>query len=378
MYRYKCLFSILTFALFMALVSIPVARAQENPYILADAKTGDILAQNRPNERWYPASLTKMMTAYVAFRAIANGEVEDGSPVVISAAARNQPPSKMGYKQGVRLRMDTALKIIIVKSANDVSHALGEAVAGNLPQFVRRMNNEAVRLGLSNTRFANSNGLHDAAQFTSARDMAVLASRILSEFPQYAYMFGAAAIKTSQSTHFSYNLLLERFRGSNGMKTGFVCASGYNFVATAERNGRSLIAVVLGRESQTDRAVSAARLLDTGFRNEGNVSGSIFSPVAISPSNPQNMRPVLCTEAARKNRYDPAAGQAQISSVFLSPRVRSSNILEIRTGGIDAAPSDAVQLARLGDIPVPSKRPDTTPLGSPETGEISLPTPRPE
>ena len=126
------------------------AHSAQTPYIVVDVNSGKILSQNQPDHRWYPASLTKLMTAYVTFRAIQAGEIKEGSPVEISHAATRQPPSKMGYKKGVRLRIDNALKIIIIKSANDVSHALAEAVAGSLPAFVKRMNFEAARLGMTN------------------------------------------------------------------------------------------------------------------------------------------------------------------------------------------------------------------------------------
>lgn len=386
MYRPNLILSILVVLLFALPTMVKAEKlTTKNPYIVIDSATGEILAQQNANDRWYPASLTKLMTAYVTFKAIQRGEIKEGSPVVISAAARKQPPSKMGYKQGVKLRIDTALKIIIIKSANDVSHALGEAVAGNLKSFVARMNQEAKRLGMVNTRFANSNGLHSANQYSSARDMALLSSQILKEFPQYTYMFEAAAIKTPSKTHYSYNLLLERFSGANGMKTGFVCASGYNFVGSATRNGRTLIAVVMGTSSQTQRAVSAAHLLENGFKNETSSQGNIYTTNTPIGSKPKNMRPILCTQEARNARYDPGAGQAKIKSEHLYPRRVSSNILNITTGGVNAPPS-AASFINIGRIPVPTKRP-ANPLnignivlktiGTAATGKIPLPTKRP-
>lgn len=370
----------------VCLWNVNAAHAKEPPYIVINADSGEIISQHRPNDRWHPASLTKLMTAYVTFRAIANGEIEDGSPVVISAAATKQPPSRMGYKKGVSLRIDTALKIIIIKSANDVSLALAEAVAGNLNAFVVRMNDEAKRLGLENTNFVNSNGLHHVRQVSSARDLALLSATILSEFPEYAYMFEAVGIKTPVRTHYSYNLLLERFSGTTGLKTGFVCASGYNLAVSAERDGQKLIAVVLGRNSQTDRAVTAAKLLSESFGKSG--SGSVFLPV-LQGAPPENMRPVLCTQEARAARYDPGAGNAVIKSVFLDDRVRSDKILDVTPGGVDAAPSPSVlelQIAAIGPLPVPVRRPAydaalgkiiLPAIGQSETGQLALPTPRP-
>lgn len=385
MYRSNLIVSILTvFFLILPFGAKAEKLALNNPYIVIDVNSGDILAGKNINDRWYPASLTKLMTAYVTFRAIKSGKIEAGSPVIISSAAGKQPPSRMGYKQGVRLRIDTALKIIIIKSANDVSHALAEAVAGSLKNFVAQMNSEANRLGMTNTKFANSNGLHNPNQVSSARDMALLSAQILKEFPQYAYMFEAAAIKTPGKTHYSYNLLLERFKGANGMKTGFVCASGYNLVGSATRNGRSLIAVVMGTASQTERAVSAAQLLEAGFQNTGSRIGNIYS-AASQGNKPKNMRPVLCTEQARSSRYDPGAGQAKINSPHLHPRIISSKILNITTGGIDG-PASAASFANIREIPIPTKRPKNLlnvgpivleTIGSAATGNIPLPTKRP-
>ena len=358
------------------------------PYILVDAASGGILSQNKANHQWHPASLTKLMTAYVTFKAIENKEIEAGSPVIISRAATRQPPSRMGYKRGTSLRIDTALKIIIIKSANDVSHALGEAVAGTLDNFVTRMNAQAFRLGMTNTRFTNSNGLHHVNQVTSARDMALLSIRIIKDFPQYAYMFSASAIRTPTKTHHSYNLLLARFPGATGMKTGFVCASGFNLIASATRNGKTLIAVVLGTSSQTERAIEAAGLLGTGFSRAAKVQGSVYDPPPAIKTKPVNMRPIICTEAARAARYDPGAGKAKIKSEFLTVPKDNGPILEIRTGGISADPSDAYLTAAFkfpSRIPVPTENPGFAVSSIPAEPEepptravsIPLPTKRP-
>lgn len=329
------------------------------PHIVVDTGSGEVLLEQDSADQWYPASLTKLMSAYVTFRAISAGELKDGSPVVISRFAARQPPSKMGYRAGVQIRVDTALKIIIVKSANDVSVALAEAVAGTVKSFVARMNDEAKRLGMVSTNFVNSNGLHGQDQVTSARDMALLATTIFREYPQYLKYFASVAVKTPKKLHYSYNLLLERFEGANGMKTGFVCASGYNMVASASRNGRNLLAVVLGRSSQTDRAVEAARLLEAGFKVSSG-SRNLFVQPATTGNPAKNMRPILCTETARKNRYEPGAGLAVVKSEFLNERVKSDAVLSINIGGVDAEPSAAYMALAFqpkGKVPKPVRRP---------------------
>lgn len=383
----RCLFPLVL--LILVLLRAP-AYPQDiaTPFIVVERKTGHVLLQNQPFDGWYPASLTKLMTFYVALRAVANGELEDGSPVVISRNASRQPPSKMGYPVDTKLRLDTALQILVVKSANDVAVAVAESVAGSQKAFVARMNEEAKRLGMNGSRFANPHGLHSAEQYVTARDMALLARQILIEFPQYADYFAAPAIRSGDKTDYSYNLLLERFGGADGMKTGFVCASGYNMVASATREGRQLIAVLFGTESQTDRAVEAAKLLLQGFETVGNLPLERLRAFDI-PAQPRSQREVMCSEAARNARYDPGAGNAKIDSPLLQKRQTVREPTVIATGGIDAPPSEALMTARLipsGTPPIPTPRPeyvrkdvDDQPVTeiAPIRNGIPIPTPRP-
>ena len=366
-----------------------------NPYLVIDAGDGSIIAANHELDLWYPASLTKLMTAYVTMMAIKDGEVEIGSPVRISKRAANMPHSRMNYKIGTLLRTDAALKILIVKSANDIAVALAQSVSGSEDKFVERMNNTASLLGLSATRFTNANGLHSRNQHSSARDLAILTRRILLDFPQYSKWFAIPAIRVGDNTHYSYNLLLERYVGANGMKTGFVCASGYNMVASAKRANRQLIAVVLGEKSQTDRAVLAARLLSEAFAKPELLIGNILafgsnSDTKNSAAKPKNMRSVLCTAEARKTRYEPGAGKAKIVSEYLSERKITDKPTIIKTGGIDGKPSKAyaaIVTTSARPVPVPTRRPSYIPSDEAQTPvqnkpviihAIPVPTPRPE
>ncbi|MEC9343668.1 MAG: D-alanyl-D-alanine carboxypeptidase family protein [Pseudomonadota bacterium] len=379
--------ALLAFSVHAALPARALAQA-DIPYIVVDRATGEVLVEHRAFERWYPASLTKMMTFYVALRAIEQGELAPGSPVVMSRNAAGQPPSRMGLAVGATLRLDTALQILVVKSANDLAVAIAEAVAGSVPRFAERMNAEAARLGMSDSHFVNPHGLHAPGQYVSARDVALLAHRIFAEFPRQAAMFAAPAVRFGDDVSHSYNLLLERVPGADGLKTGFVCASGYNFAASAARGGRGLVAVVLGAFSQTERAVEAARLLLEGFERPGGVALAQFRRPG-APVAPVSQRPRMCSEKAYSQRYDPGAGAAVIESPFLDPRRTVRDPVSVALGGVDAPASDAYLTARLvpdGDVPVPAPRPDYQVVdidGMPRTGPsfvpgtIPVPTPRP-
>jgi D-alanyl-D-alanine carboxypeptidase len=337
-----------------------LAKDDSLPSIVIDRETGAILSQNRPFDRWYPASLAKLMTVYVALRAKAAGEFADGSPVTISKSAAGQAPSSLGVQPGGQLRFDSALTILVVKSANDIAVAIAESVAGSVPAFVQRMNAEATRLGMTQTRFANPNGLHSAEQYTSARDMALLARRIFEEFPQEAKVFSIPAIRVGGQVHHSYNLLLERFAGADGMKTGFVCASGYNIIASATRNGQQLIAVVAGTQSQSERATTAARLLLEGFA-AGSSGPTVEAALPVNPPAPaQSLRARMCNEKALKERYDPAAGEAVIESPYLEARRITREPLEVSIGGVDAPPAAAAVATKFSPqakVPIPMRRP---------------------
>lgn len=249
---------------------VPHARADIGAYILVDAKTGAVIEGKNATRKWYPASLTKLMTAYVTFKAIREGKASLSSAVVQSKNSISKPPSKMGFKVGTKFTVDTALKIILVKSANDVSVALGEAIAGSEPNFINMMNAEAKRLGMTNTRFTNPHGLPDNRQVTTARDMAILAMALRRDFPEARKFYNHPGIKFGKKTLRSANReFLLRVPGANGMKTGYICNSGYNVASSVTRNGRTLIGIILGAGSGLERTAFARQLFDGGFRKRG-------------------------------------------------------------------------------------------------------------
>ena len=269
--------SVRILALIVVLLAGPVRAADGPAYVLVDVTSGTVLDSRQPDHLWQPASLTKLMTVYLTFSALKSGKLTLTSPVKISAHALAQAPAKMGFSVGTILNVDNALKMTIVKSANDIAMALAETVGGSESGFVAMMNAEAQRLGMTATHYDNPNGLPDDGQLTTARDLAVLARAVWLDFPEYRYLFGIPAIRAGKRILRSQNKLLEQYHGTNGMKTGFVCASGFNMVASANRFGRQLMVVVLGAGSSGDRAEMAAGLLNQGF---GNLFAGAGSPDA--------------------------------------------------------------------------------------------------
>ena len=236
------------------------------PALLIDAADRSILYAEDLDTQWHPASLTKMMTAYVTFVAIQDGTLSLDAPIGCSKHANDQSPVKLGLPVGAIITVEAALQSLIMKSANDVAVMLAEAVSGSHDAFVDYMNGMAGRLGMTRTKFANANGLPDPYQVTTARDMGKLAIAIVRDFPQYAYMWAMRDMHIGKRYIRTHNGLLTHVKGADGMKTGFICDSGFNVVGSASRANHKLIAVVLGEATVPDRTLRAANLLEHGFR----------------------------------------------------------------------------------------------------------------
>ena len=227
--------------------------ASAGPALVFEPYNGTVFYAEDPDAQWFPASLTKLMTAYVAFQAMKAGTVTPDTKLICSKEATEQAPSKLWLKVGESIPLDVALKVLIVELANDVAVMIAEGVAGSQEAFVQRMNEAAQHLGMSRTNFANVNGLPDDRQVTTARDLAKLARAIIIAFPEHADLFTTVQVQVGKQIMRTHNGLLVSFPGADGMKTGFICDSGYNVVASATRDGRRLVAVVLGEQSRATR-----------------------------------------------------------------------------------------------------------------------------
>lgn len=245
--------------------------------LVIDAASGAVLSSENAGQPWHPASTTKMMTAYLALKAVREGRIGLQTAIPASKRAASQPRVKVYIKAGQEVTLDNALRIMMVKSANDIAYVIAEGVGGDVETFVGMMNAEAARLGMASTHFTNPNGWHDPDQQVSARDLAILAMALMREFPDYSDYWNTSAVQLGKQVLNNTNGLVGRYSGIGGMKTGFVCASGFNVVATATRGGRTLIAVVLGALSGTERTVKAAQLLDDGFSKWGGAGYSVTS-----------------------------------------------------------------------------------------------------
>jgi D-alanyl-D-alanine carboxypeptidase len=298
----------------MSIPSIGLA----SPALVFEPYNGTVFYSEEPDALWFPASLTKMMTAYVAFHALRDGEVSPTTPAVCSEKAAKQAPTKLGFKVGKSIPLEQAIQIIIVKSANDVAVMVAETVAGSEEAFIARMNEAAKKLGMTQTQFANPHGLPNERQRTTARDMARLARALIIEFPEYAEIFAMKSVQVGQKLLRSHNGLLRTFAGADGMKTGFICDSGFNIVVSATRQGRKLVAVVLGEPSTRVRNARAARLLENGFQRYfwKSLFGTSLDGLAIQAKlddEPARLRQVICGPRPKKRR------RSSVNTELLAP-----------------------------------------------------------
>ena len=287
-------FVVLALAL-AALAGAALTPAVAGPVIVADIDSGRVLYAKQATDPWYPASVTKLMTAYLTLHALRAGQLRPDAPLTVSARAAAVIPSKMGFKPGVEVTVDNALKMMLVKSANDMAVVLAEGVGGSVENFAGMMNQAAEELGMGQSHFVNPNGLPDPGNRTSARDLAVLARTMLRQFPEYAQYFNIEALQMGKRVYKNTNGLVGRYPGVTGMKTGFICASGFNVVATAQRGGRRLLVVVLGAHSGVERTLIAASLFDRGFADSGwGGPGTLDTLPLPTSASPPDMRDAIC------------------------------------------------------------------------------------
>jgi D-alanyl-D-alanine carboxypeptidase len=340
---------LLVFILYLA----PAAHAAPYADYVIDARTGEVLHQENAETRLHPASLTKMMTLYVAFEAIKRGEITLDTPVTISKNAAAEPPSKLGLRPGQKIRLRYLIRAAAVRSANDAATAIGEAISGSEAAFAERMNKTAKALGMTKTTFKNANGLTRSGHLSTARDMTLLGRSLFYDHPEYYNLFSRrstdAGVKTVNNTNRRF---LDAYPGADGIKTGFTNAAGFNLVGSAQKGNKRIIATVFGGKSTQSRNARMAELLDIGFR-KAPANAPIRKPA------PPDYRGMLVAGAG---------GVAKSPRPLHRPASPPSDLLAALKDGIDTALSDAqtavvVQAAPAADSGAPA---------------IAAPVPRPE
>lgn len=249
----------------VACLPLPASAAKYASLVM-DAGTGRVLYARSADSHRYPASLTKMMTVFMIFEALQERRLTLRQPITISARAAGQPPSKLGFKPGQSILVEDAILALVTKSANDVATAVAEELGGSERNFALAMTAKARKLGMSRTTFRNASGLPHRGQLTTARDMAKLAQALLRRFPQYYHYFSVTSFEYKGKRYRNHNRMLGSYDGIDGIKTGYIRASGFNLVASAVRQNRRLIGVVFGAKNTKRRGRHMAKLLDKGFK----------------------------------------------------------------------------------------------------------------
>jgi D-alanyl-D-alanine carboxypeptidase len=278
--------AIVTLAVTLVVGDAAVALAAQYSAIVVDARTGKTLYSKDSNGRRYPASLTKMMTLYLTFEALAKGRISKSTPVLFSANAAAEPPTKLGVRKGGSVTVDTAILSMVTKSANDSATALGEMLGGSEANFARMMTAKARQLGMNSTVFRNANGLPDPGQFTTAHDMAVLGIALREHYPQYYGYFSQRSFMYGSRRINGHNRLLGRIDGVDGIKTGYTRASGYNLVSSVKSDGRLLVGVVMGGATGRARDNQMAALIRTYLPKASRRGGGDLVAKADSDTSP--------------------------------------------------------------------------------------------
>jgi D-alanyl-D-alanine carboxypeptidase len=346
----------------IVVVPLSAAAAPYAGYVI-DARNGKVLYSENADTRLHPASLTKMMTLYIVFEAVENGEIGLDDVVTISRHAASEPPSKLGLRPGQRIRLRYLIRAAAVRSANDAATALAEAIEGTVARFARRMDRTAQAMGMTRTNFKNAHGLTESGHLSTAHDMTILGRHVIYDYPEYYNLFSRitadAGVKRVRHTN---RHMLSSYRGADGIKTGYTRAAGFNLVASAERGGERIIATVFGGKSTASRNAQVARLLDLGFQKAA-------SRVALAPPGrppylgPLGHEPVTIAAGEARPTY-----AARTTRVAIAAAVQKSLRPRPRPG---AGPQEPAAPALVADA-------DEALGGTEEERVMQRPGPRPE
>ncbi len=375
-------FGLFFIAAFWLLVVVPLS-AMAAPYAayVIDARTGKVIHSRNADTRLHPASLTKMMTLYIAFEAIKRGEISLDSKVTISKNAASEPPSKLGLRPGQKIALRYLIRAAAVKSANDAATAIGEAISGSEAKFARRMNRTAKALGMSRTTFKNAHGLTEAGHLSTAHDMTTMGRHLLYDYPQYYNLFSRVTADAGvRKVSHTNRRFLNSYRGADGIKTGYTRAAGFNLTASAERGNERIIVTVFGGKSTASRNAKVAELMDMGFRRAPSraplrkPAPPVYANVDNTPSvnsgstkggAGKTIRLVGAVKTSKRPRM------RQIAEVVVATAEQPNATSPISNADITAALREAVQtpepVAPKAEVTLASAAPTLRPTLRPQT-----------
>ncbi|MFC6588279.1 D-alanyl-D-alanine carboxypeptidase family protein [Sulfitobacter pacificus] len=370
---------------FWLIVIVPLS-AMAAPYAayVMDARTGKVIHSQNADTRLHPASLTKMMTLYIAFEAIKRGEISLDSKVTISKKAAAEPPSKLGLRAGQRIALRYLIRAAAVKSANDAATAIGEAIGGSEARFARRMNRTAKALGMNRTTFKNMHGLTEAGHLSTAHDMSIMGRHLLYDFPEYYNLFSRVTADAGvRKVSHTNRRFLNSYKGADGIKTGYTRAAGFNLTASAERGSERIIVTVFGGKSTTSRNAQVTKLMDLGFRRAPSRAPlrkpqkPVYADVETSPSTPstnpgsvaggagKTIRLVGAVKKSKRPQLRPGTAAPVLVATVQEPLVTNADITAalkeaVKTPEPQAAPVPNVTLAAAGGAVLrPALRPSS-------------------
>lgn len=376
-------------------VSFAGSRTSAAPYaaLVMDARTGEVLHSRNADTRLHPASLTKMMTLYIAFQAIQRGEVTLDTEVTVTSNAASEPPSKLGLRTGQKIKLRYLLRAAAVKSANDAATAIGEAISGSEDAFATRMNRTAAAMGMTQTTFKNAHGLTQNGHMSTARDMSILGRHVIYDYPQYYNLFSRrtadAGVATVRHTNRRW---LDSYEGGDGIKTGFTNAAGFNLVASAQRGQERIIATVFGGTSTAARNKQITELMDMGF-NRAPANATIDRPDLVASAAPAqetvsgNSRPATNGGAGKTIRVSgsvtrslrPQTRPAPAAPIELAVNTSDINDVLAELLGAEPAPTEALDAVSVAlasaDLAAPQARPANLVEASVQMGPKPAPAP---
>ena len=297
--------------LLIFLTTAPAAAYQtRTATFLMETNTGRVLVSENADQPRYPASLTKLMTLYMVFDALEKGKISLDDKFVVSEKASRAPRSRMNLKKNTTISVENVVLAMIVKSANDAAIVAAEGLGGSEAQFADKMTQVAHELGMKSSVFKNASGLHNKEQVTTARDMAVLSMALYQHFPHYFKLFSVRGFQYGKRYYGNHNLVARYYRGGDGLKTGYVDASGYHVVGSASRDGKRLVGVVMGRNSVKERDRQIFKLLDSGFSELKNEAShheeTVFLPLkkSLAPDTTEDMRQMRVARQKLREEID--------------------------------------------------------------------------